>query len=134
MLFCDRSFSFQFRSTENRKNRCPEKISPELFVFQSIIYRGGNVFHIHFLISVCRKPCNFSSVYSNAVIRTVGVKIKPSDLFSMRLMFKRSKSESLHDVSITIIGDTLSYGFLQTDLTEPVPCKLKKNVIFTDLV
>ena len=31
-------------------------------------------------------------------------------------MFKGSKSVSLRDVSVTRIGDTLSYGFSQTDL------------------
>ena len=31
-------------------------------------------------------------------------------------MFELSKSESLRDVSITRIGDTLSYGFPQTDM------------------
>ena len=30
-------------------------------------------------------------------------------------MFERSKLRSLHDLSLTIIGDTLSYGLLQTD-------------------
>ena len=40
----------------------------------------------------------------------------PSHLFSLRLMFDLSKFESLHDVSVTRIGDTLSYGFLQTEV------------------
>ena len=31
-------------------------------------------------------------------------------------MFYRSKLESLRDVSVTQIGDALSYGFLQTDI------------------
>ena len=30
------------------------------------------------------------------------------------MVFEHSKLESLHDVSITRIGDILSYGFLQT--------------------
>ena len=38
----------------------------------------------------------------------------PSGLFSLKLMFDRSKSESVCDASITRIGDTLSYGFAQT--------------------
>ena len=38
----------------------------------------------------------------------------PSHLFSLRLIFKRSTLESLRDVSVTRIGDTLSYGFPQT--------------------
>ena len=37
-------------------------------------------------------------------------------LFSLRLVFDRSKLEPLRDVSITRIGDTLSYGFPQTEL------------------
>ena len=40
----------------------------------------------------------------------------PSCLFSLKLMFGCSKSESLHDVSINRIGDTLSYGFPKTEL------------------
>ena len=39
-----------------------------------------------------------------------------SGLFSLKLTFERSKSESLCDVSVTIIGDTFSYGFPQTVL------------------
>ena len=38
----------------------------------------------------------------------------PFGLFSLKLMFERSKSESLRDVSVTRIGDTLSYGFPHT--------------------
>ena len=37
-----------------------------------------------------------------------------SGLFSLKLIFDRSKLESLCDISITRIGDTLSYGFPQT--------------------
>ena len=37
-------------------------------------------------------------------------------LFSMGLMFDRSKLESPRDVSVTRISDTLSYGFPQTEL------------------
>ena len=36
-------------------------------------------------------------------------------LFSLKLMFERLKIESLRDVGITRIGDTLSYGFPQTE-------------------
>ena len=39
----------------------------------------------------------------------------PSSLFSLKLMFDRSKVESLCDVSVTIISDTLSYGVPQTE-------------------
>ena len=39
-----------------------------------------------------------------------------SRLFSLKLMFDRSKLESLRDVSVTRIGDTLSYDFIQTGL------------------
>ena len=35
---------------------------------------------------------------------------------SLRLMFERSKLDLLRDVSITRIGDTLSYGFPRTVL------------------
>ena len=41
----------------------------------------------------------------------------PSRLFSLRLMFDCSKSESLRDVNVTRIGDALSYGFPQTALS-----------------
>ena len=39
----------------------------------------------------------------------------PSGLFSLRLTFERSKSESLRDVTVTRIGYALSYGFPQTE-------------------
>ena len=42
--------------------------------------------------------------------------VTSSRLFSLRLMFDRSKLESLRDVSVTRIGDTLSYSFPQTEL------------------
>ena len=54
------------------------------------------------------KTVEFSFVLSNAVVET-------SSLFSLKLMFERSKLESLRDISVTRIGDTLSYGFLQTE-------------------
>ena len=38
----------------------------------------------------------------------------PSGLLSLKLMFDRSKLESLCDVKVTRIGDTLSYGLPQT--------------------
>ena len=38
----------------------------------------------------------------------------PSCLFSLRMIFEHLKLESRRDVSITSIGDTLSYGFPQT--------------------
>ena len=41
--------------------------------------------------------------------------LTPSGLFSLRLMFEHSELESLRDVSVTKIGDTLSYGFPQTE-------------------
>ena len=48
----------------------------------------------------------------------------PSGLFSLRLMFERSKSESLRDVSVTRIGDTFPTVFrrlhlLKTSKTPP---------------
>ena len=51
---------------------------------------------------------------SNAVVETVRVQSMPSRLFSLRLMFECSKSQSLRDVSVTRIGDTLSYCCPQT--------------------
>ena len=39
----------------------------------------------------------------------------PSHLISLRRMSDRLKLESLRDVSVTRIGDTLSYGFPQTE-------------------
>ena len=51
-----------------------------------------------------------------SVIETVRVRINVIRLFSLRLMFDRSKLESLRDVSVTSIGDTLSHGFPKTDL------------------
>ena len=38
-----------------------------------------------------------------------------SDLFSLKLISDCSKLESLCDISVTRMGDTLHYGFLQTD-------------------
>ena len=55
-----------------------------------------------------------SFLLSNAVINTVTVQTTPSRLFSLTLMFDRSKSESLRDVSVTRISDILSYDFPQT--------------------
>ena len=40
----------------------------------------------------------------------------PSGLFSLKPIFEYLESESLHDVSINRIGDTLFYGFPQTEL------------------
>ena len=39
-----------------------------------------------------------------------------SGLFSWRLMFECSKSESLRDESVTRISDSVSYGFPKTAL------------------
>ena len=36
----------------------------------------------------------------------------PSNLLSWKLIFERSKCELHHDISVTSIDDTLSYGFL----------------------
>ena len=66
--------------------------------------------------SVCQKPWNFPLVLSNAAARQLEFRSTPLDLFSLKLMFECSKSESLHDVSMKRIGDTLSYGFPQTEL------------------
>ena len=45
-----------------------------------------------------------------------------SDLFSLRLIFDRLKSESAGDVSATRIGDIFPYGFPQTELVEHSVC------------
>ena len=47
-------------------------------------------------------------------------------------MFDRSKLESLRDVSVTRIGDTISYGFPQTEGTcEANPAGENSSFIFT---
>ena len=43
-----------------------------------------------------------------------------SHLFSLTLMFDCSKIESLRDVNITRIVNSLSYGFLQTDIRDGI--------------
>ena len=75
-----------------------------IFVYRFIKF--GNVG------SVCQKAKNFSFVLS----KPLELWSTPSCLFSLRLMFDCSKLESLRDVSITRIDDTLSYGFPQTGL------------------
>ena len=67
-----------------------------------------------FACSVCRKPYNFSLVLSNAVVRSLEFRSTPSGLFSLKLMFERSKSESVRDVSVTRVGDTFYHSFPQT--------------------
>ena len=47
-----------------------------------------------------------------------------SGLLSLKLKFNCSKLKSLCDASVTRIGDTLSYGFPQTEL-----CKLERYLI-----
>ena len=61
-----------------------------------------------FSTTVCRKPQNFCSVPSNAVVRPLEIGSMPSGLFSLKPMSERSKSESLRDLSIT-------NGFPKTD-------------------
>ena len=58
----------------------------------------------------------FPSFFPTQHSRQLEVGSTPSHLFPLRLMFERSKLESLRDVSVTRIGDTLSYGFPQTEL------------------
>ena len=58
---------------------------------------------------------DFPSFFRTQYSRPLEFGSTPSRLFSLRLMFERSKLESLRDVGVTRIGDTLSYGFLQTD-------------------
>ena len=62
------------------------------------------------------KPLSSSFFLSNSIVGTVRFESTPSDLFFLKLMFDRSKLESLCDVSVTRIGDTLSYGSPQTEL------------------
>ena len=64
----------------------------------------------------------FSLVLSNAADRLLEFRSTPSGLFPLKLMFKCSKSESLRDVSVTRIGDTLSYDFPQTVLQKSWTC------------
>ena len=56
----------------------------------------------------------FLSFFRTQYSRPLEFGSTPSGLFSLRLMFKRSKLESKGDVSVTRIGDTLSHGFPQT--------------------
>ena len=62
---------------------------------------------------VCRKPWNFSFIRSNVVVDIVRVMfgLTPSGLFSLRLAFELSTSESLRDVRVTRIGDTFPTVF-----------------------
>ena len=53
----------------------------------------------------------FPSFFRTQLSRPLEFRSTPSRLFSLRLIFHRSKLESLRDVSVTRIGDTLSYGF-----------------------
>ena len=67
----------------------------------------------------------FSFVFRTQYSRPLEFGSMPSRLFSLRLMLERSKLESLRDVSVTRIGDTLSHGFPQTKTvccvhTEPI--------------
>ena len=61
------------------------------------------------------------------VVKTVRVQINAIRFICLRLMIERSKSESLGDVSVTRIDDTLSYGFLQTVQRKWIDSKLRKT-------
>ena len=69
------------------------------------------------------KTVEFSFVLSNAVVETVRVEINAIPFIFFEV--DHSKLESLRDVSVTRIGDTLSYGFPQTVLE---PLSLTLNV------
>ena len=56
----------------------------------------------------------FLRSFEHSNLRPLEFRSTPSGLFSLRLMIDRSKLESLRDVSVTRIGDTLSHGFPQT--------------------
>ena len=45
------------------------------------------------------------------LVRPLEFRSTSSGLFSLKLMFECSKSESLRDVSVTRVGDTISYGY-----------------------
>ena len=58
----------------------------------------------------------FPSFFRTQSSRSSEFRSTPFGLFPLRLMFERSKSESLRDESVTRIGNTLSYGFPQSAL------------------
>ena len=70
--------------------------------------------------------CSISDRPSNFEVLSISLEfgLTPSGLFSLRLTFELSKSESLRDVSVTRIGDTFSYGFPQTALSRIGRCKM----------
>ena len=60
----------------------------------------------------------FPSFFRTQQLRPLELRSTPSHLFSLRLMFDHLKLESLRDVSVTRISDTLSDGFPQTAIQE----------------
>ena len=75
--------------------------------------------------SVCRKPKIFPSFSRTQCSISLEFGLTPSGLFSLRLTFELSKSESLRDVSVTRIGDTFPTVFCR------LYCKNFQRVIST---
>ena len=82
-------------------------------------------YEIRLEVQICKASRNISfslpktiEFFLHSVERSSRLEFEstPSRLFSLRLMFDRSKLESLRDVSVTRIGDAFSYGFPQTAL------------------
>ena len=69
----------------------------------------------------------FPSFFRAQWPRPLELRSTPSGLFSLRLMFERSKSESLRYVIVTRAGDTLSRRFLQTDFETYTQLQLPIN-------
>ena len=71
-------------------------------------------------VTPCSLPKNIFPLFFQAQwSRPLEFRSTLFSLLSLKPIFERSKPESLGDVSITRIGDTLSYGFLQ------IACTLK---------
>ena len=68
------------------------------------------------LKSVCRKPQSPSFFLSNAIVETVRIRINAVFFIFFKADVRSLKSESLSDVSVTRIGDTLSNDFPQTEI------------------
>ena len=64
-------------------------------------------------MKICRETTDFVDL---ACTPPLELGLTPSGLFSLRLTFELSISESVCDVRVTRIGDTFSYGFPQTDI------------------
>ena len=65
--------------------------------------------------TVSQKLYSFSSILSKQSLRPLKFRSTPFNLFSSKLIFKDSKSESQCDISVFGIGDILSYGLPQNE-------------------